>query len=163
MRIGILSSPKIEQAKNLLVHGRDLLLLVRNILVQIREVNRDHTTNPLLHHGHPVHNIGGFHRSFVVGHNDELRFLGESANHLVELINVGIIKWGIHLVKNTEWSRLVQVNGKKQSCYRQGFLSPGQLINGLGFLALGLSQNLNRRVQWHFQDDSKGGHSHPLR
>ena len=42
---------------------------------------------------------------------------------LLKLVNVGIIQWGIYLIKDTEGGRLEQVNGKEEGSGGQRFLS----------------------------------------
>src|SRR5215204_4146636 len=90
-----------------------------------------------------------------MGNDNELRVLTELADHLGKLSYVGIIKWCVHLVEDTEGCRLDQVDGKQQGGSRQGTFSPAELADGAGPFSFWLGHNIDPcigKVVWVLQD-----------
>lgn len=80
---------------------------------QLPQIHWDHSTHARLDHGDAIDNICAGHGALVMGHDDKLALMAELLDDLVELVNIGIVKRGIHLIENTERSRLQQVNGEE--------------------------------------------------
>ena len=53
-------------------------------------------------HRHPVEDVGGVHRPFLMGDDHELGTVGEAADQLQEAIDVGVIEGGLDLVEDVE-------------------------------------------------------------
>ena len=75
-------------------------------LRQLSQIHRHHARDSFFYHCDSVDHIGSAHRALVVSNNHKLAVFAEATNDVVELIDVGIIQWSVHLIKNTERSRL---------------------------------------------------------
>jgi hypothetical protein len=75
-------------------------------LIQTPEINRHQFAYTRFLHGYSVNDINSTHGCFIVCNNNELGIVTEFADHVGELANIGIIQRRIHLIENTEWSRL---------------------------------------------------------
>ena len=84
------------------------------LITQTPEIHRYQFAYTGFLHGYAIDHIHGAHGLFVVRYNDELAVLTKLFDHLGELTHVGIIQWCIHLIQNTEWRRLDEIDGKQQ-------------------------------------------------
>ncbi len=95
--------------------------------VKAAEIDRYQFAHARLLHGYTIDHVNSVHGHLIMRNDDKLAILAELADHVSELANIRIIKRRIHLIQNTEWCRLDQVDGKQQRCCRQCSFSPTQL------------------------------------
>lgn len=77
----------------------------------------------MLYHGDAVHDIGGFHRFFVVRHDHELRLLTELLDHAVELVDVVVVERCVNLVEYAKRRRLVEEDREEEGRRSQRFFT----------------------------------------
>src|SRR5690348_14148630 len=73
---------------------------------QLAQIDGHYARYSLLNHRDTIDHVGACHRPFVVRDDDELGILAESADNVVELVDVGVIEWRINLIEDTERGRL---------------------------------------------------------
>jgi len=108
------------------VFGQYIFILIA-ILIQTSKIHWHQLTYTCFLHRHTIDHINCTHRHFIVRNDDELAVLAEFFDHLRELTDVGIIKWRINLIQDTEWSRFDQVDRKQQCRCGQCLFSSTQL------------------------------------
>ena len=91
--------------------------------------------NPRFFHGYSVERRRGGHRFLRVSNNDELRCRKKISKDRREAIDVGLIKGGIHLIENAEWT-WSRLKDRKQECHAgHGFFATAQQGDAARFFA----------------------------
>ena len=68
--------------------------------------HRDQPRNAQFLHSDSIENVSYCHRALIMSYDDELDVFGELLYHLGEASHVRVIKRGVHLIKNAEWTGL---------------------------------------------------------
>ncbi len=100
-----------------------------------------------LFHGDSVEDVGGFHGSFGVGDDDELRFAGHLPEEADEALVVDLVERRVDLVQDAERARLVAEDREEQGESREGTLTSRQQRDRLCFLAGRLGDQLDPALE----------------
>src|SRR3954453_6083217 len=100
------------------------LVLVFGVLAHFtRQPPRDHLGDAVPTHRDPVEDIGGVHRPFLVGDDDELGPIGEAADQLQEAVDVGVVEGGLDLVEDVEGAGPGEEDGEDECQRHQRLLA----------------------------------------
>ena len=129
-----------------------------------RQAPGDDLGHAVAAHADPVEDVGGVHRPFLVGDDDELGAVGEAADQLQEAVDVGVVEGGLDLVEDVEGARPGEEDGEDEGQRDQRLLAAGEQLElarrlagrgdldldpelvALLFLLLGLRLGVGRRL-----------------
>ena len=100
-----------------------------------RQAARDDLGHAVAAHADPVEDVGGVHRPFLVGDDDELGAVGEAADQLQEAVDVGVVERGLDLVEDVEGARPGEEDGEDEGQRDQRLLAAGEQRELAGRLA----------------------------
>ncbi len=86
-------------------------------------------------HGDAVEDVGGVHRPFLVGDDDELGAVGEAADQLQEAVDVGVVERSLDLVEDVEGAGPGEEDGEDEGQRDQRLLTAGEQRELAGRLA----------------------------
>ena len=100
-----------------------------------RQAPGDDLGDAVAAHADPVEDVGGVHRAFLVGDDDELGAVGEAADQLQEAVDVGVVEGGLDLVEDVEGARAGEEDGEDEGERDQRLLAAGEQRELAGRLA----------------------------
>ena len=91
-----------------------------------RQAPRDDLGHAVAAHRDPVEDVGGVHRPFLVGDDDELGAVGEAPDQLQEAVDVGVVEGGLDLVEDVEGAGPGEEDGEDEGERDERLLAAGE-------------------------------------
>src|SRR5690349_7335007 len=113
------------------VDGAVVLLLPRFA----RQATRNDLGDPIVAHADAVEDVGGVHRPFLVGDDDELGAVGEAPDQLQEAVDVGVVEGGLDLVENVKGAGPGEEDGEDEGDRHERLLAAREKRELAGRLA----------------------------
>src|SRR5215218_7689211 len=93
-----------------------------------RQFPRNNLGDPVPAHADAVEDVGGVHRPFLVGDDDELGAVGEAPDQLQEAVDVRVVEGGLDLVEDVEGARPGEEDGEDEGQRDQRLLAAGEQL-----------------------------------
>src|SRR6187549_1529508 len=100
-----------------------------------RQTARDHFGHAVAAHRDAVEHVGGVHRPFLVGDDDELGAAREAPDQLQEAVDIGVVEGGLDLVEDVEGAGPGEEDGEDEGERDQRLLATREQRELAGRLA----------------------------